>query len=279
MSINTIMASSTSRQTTSHSLSISQPSVVRITPSVARTTPRLPMPTSRPKIEYVNAIEFINRAVPLYQFQRPVNPERVNEIVREQMAAPKLLFATPIVVVSDDGLLKLCDGQHRLAAIRILMEHGHPGIDELEIMVLTHVCSIPKKAERIYKQVNSQYMRNGAIDRETGALFHDTDAISSDVTAWAEMTYPKQIGTNCPYFDSNCLRTEVNRYLNSDVGRKRDLTAERIIAIFQAENERYVGELLAKSATWHARCQEKGGFVLPAMKPKCRWVPDVLDRY
>jgi hypothetical protein len=216
----------------------------------------------------VRAIDFVGRGVTLYDYQRHENPERVKEIVDEQNRHETLLFSTPFIVVHIEGVHKLCDGQHRLSALRQLIKH--PNIEKLEVHVLVYLCGDNVSlAQRIYLQCNSQYMQNCAIDRKEGVVVDVSRGIR-EVVDHIRGKYSKQIGKNYfPCFDPNQLEKELL------CSRVRDLSSKEIVDIVINENAKF-GKVLRKvNSKYYGRCENLDGFFLVAKKPGCRWVHDL----
>lgn len=222
----------------------------------------------------VRALDFISRGVQLYEYQRQEAAERVKQIVDEQLQHGKLLFATAFVLVHVNGVHKLCDGQHRLAALKQLC--FHPDMFTLEIRVIVHLCGEDQNlAERIYLQCNNQYMINGAIDRTTNQLFkRDTLAMSRRVVEEIKRYYPGQIGSRFPNFDTNALESELNT--SKILDRK---SVEEVVALIIRENGIYGPILAVAHAGNYFRCKEKGGFFLPAKEAGCRWIREIAQKY
>lgn len=217
----------------------------------------------------VRAIDFIGRGVSLYDYQRHENPQRVKEIVDEQNSHKKLLFATSFVIAHIEGVHKLCDGQHRLSALRQLLKH--PDIDALEIHVIVHLCGNDNElAQRIYLQCNNQYLQNASIDRTRNEVIENKEY--REIVEIIKRKYPKQIGRNYfPYFDPNQLETQL---LKTQVLDK--FSKEAFMKRFFEMNEKYGETLKKEKVSAYNRCVEKNGFFLVAKSPACRWISELL---
>lgn len=222
----------------------------------------------------VRALDFLGRNIPLYGHQRLESPDRVKEIVAEQTKYGTLFFATPLIIVHVDGVHMLCDGQHRVAALRQLQHHADMRL--FEIRVLVHLCGIDKNlAERVYLQSNNQYMINGSIDRTTNQLYRrDIATMSRQVVENIKQRFPKQIGARFPNFDPNALETELN---TSNLLERKSV--EEVTTMILRENTAYEAVLSKLDSRKYFQCREKNSFYLPAKEAGCRWLRQIAHPY
>lgn len=221
------------------------------------------------KYNVIQFLDFMSSKAVIWENQRGINMDWVQELKKQQYEYLKVKGRNPIipgsiVLVNYQDTNCLIDGQHRY---QMILEMLREGVDFTNTYISVEIYKCfddNEKAYSIYNMVNSRYGANGII-KDDGAKY-----IIEYLTKKFPLQSQDSEKSNAPYFSTRHLERAIK---DSDILRYKSVE-EIIQAILDANllhgNELYISQK-SNSKNHYERCYKLGGFFLPYKKANCSW--------